>query len=916
MTMWNANYVPRIPDDETEVGIQTVSEKQQTPITLSDLPPPGAMLQRSLTERELQALKQLGPKSINLLNEISKDLLPVWGEARAMDYTNQEIEGFKQAIGEGDVGGTITHGIGIPLMSAGSLPWWLGGAGGVGLGYMYRKGIMEGYRNLTSRFRKPQYHLADAHGNRNLRNVDTGGTGPRAQDYLSEIEIARLGGGIERSAYIQWLRGLPENRMSGTERMINTNLDEFFSSVLPNADLMRDLTATYRSTVTGVKKVDDYKQMKKGIVEARKQSDQTLAQKNVPEKITEKLNFGETATPIRVGAQKNVSEFMGSRAYDVIAAENWKNMNTAQITSRLINLIKSGKINKEELFDAGILKLNDKMEPIGGSLVSMPKEFKNVQISKQDILKMIKDNPSARLKVNTYGGGHFFPDGRGAALGDEFYDLYASTDRMGNSVKMILEEQIFKTTNTAQRGQLIRLQEKIKQLESGLNDAANVSSSTPTAMRGWGDDLEILTTALPNLPDGAQQILRGYITNIQKLRPYVNPQKKRDFKGTTKHDRITTKGGYDYQEKVIYLDESIPLNTKKGRAVYTAHFPESNPTVHIRYKTRYNDKGQPIYAIEEIQSDTLQKYWGSEGTKEMRELMSSPYGKTLVESIIKRKMNEFNEAMSPLLNASKKRSLTDSEIKTLQKLEKDKSFLRKYFVKSELMDEAAINKMGQMIKKDIDKVDWFPYMRSYWELGMKAMVDDAIRTGKRGISIIPVHKNTHHTKDKGHYLYYGDHKGTKLKSFDQEALPPPGKTKSSSLAVYPKTLEKIAKQIKADHGITLNVKRTKMFNEPSSANRPYQIIDQEGEIIASFKTKANRDYILDKKNAGKEFPNREFSPKDITAGPKSNKEAFWAYTLEIPENAAKQLLKKKMRSYRVGGLVAIEPKREYFAPIF
>ena len=164
-------------------------------------------------------------------------------------------------------------------------------------------------------------------------------------------------------------------------------------------------------------------------------------------------------------------------------------------------------------------------------------------------------------------------------------------------------------------------------------------------------------------------------------------------------------------------------------------------------------------------------------------------------------------------------------------------------------------------------------------------------------------------------------KGSKHKAFDQAALPAPGKVKSKSLAEYPKTLEKIAKQIKADHGITLNVKRTKMFNEPSAANRPYQIVNNEGELIASFKTKANRDYILDKKNAGHsqrgtvDFQQR-FEAKDITAGPKSDKEAFWAYTLEIPENAAKQLLKKKMRSYRIGGLVAIQPKREYFAPIF
>ena len=451
MTMWDANYVPRIPEDETEVGIQTVSEKQQAPITLSDLPPPGAMLQRSLTDREIKALKNLGPQSINLLNEISKDLLPVWGEARAMDYTSQEIEGFKKAIGEGDVGGTITHGIGIPLMSAGSLPWWLGGTAGVGLGYMYRKGIMEGYRNLTSRFRRQPAHL-DNPGIHTAGDALPGHI--RSQNRLSDHEMRTLPGEQIRS-YIQWLRGLPENRLSGTERMINTNLEEFRNTIAVNPVLMRELNSSFDATNT-LSKVGNYRAQKKNLREAKEKSDQTLTQQNVPEKITEKLSFGETATPIRVGPQQNASEFMGSRAYDVIAAENWKNMNTAQITQRLVNLIKSGKINKEELFDAGILKLNDKMQPIGGSLVEMPKEFKNVQVTKQDVLKMIKDNPSSRLKIDTYGGGK-------QPLGDEFFDLYASTDRMGNSIKMILEEQIFKTSNIQQRGQLLKVQEKIKQ---------------------------------------------------------------------------------------------------------------------------------------------------------------------------------------------------------------------------------------------------------------------------------------------------------------------------------------------------------------------------------------------------------------------------------------------------------------------
>jgi hypothetical protein len=889
------DQLPKIPDDDEVVITET--EVKQKPVTLSDLPPPGAILQRSLTDREIQALKNLGPQSINLLNEISKDLLPVWGEARAMDYTNKEIEGFKQAIEEGDVGGTITHGIGIPVMSAGSLPWWLGGGAGVGLGYMYRKGIMEGYRNLTSRFRKQQ--------------LDNPGIQTGTQNRLSDFEMRTLPGEQIRP-YIQWLRGLPENRLSGTERMINTNLEEFRNTVVPNSFLMRELDASYGSTNT-MTKIGNYRAQKKALLEEQERSEKIFAQGNLPTKIGEKFNYGESKNPIRQGSQQNVSEFTGSRAYDVIAAENFKNMNPTQITNRIINLIKTGKVSREEIFDAGILKLDENFKPIGGALANLPKEFKNIGFNKQDILKMLKNAPASRLKINTYGGGV-------VPLGDDFYDLYASTDRMGNSLKMMLEEQIFKTTNTAQRGQLNKLQEKIKQLESGLTNKASASPSRQAEITGWGDDLEILTTALPTLPDGAQQILRGYISNIQKLKPYISAQKKRGFKGKTQHDSVTTKGGYDYQEKVIYLDEAIPFNSEKGKKVFSSHFKEPNPTVHIRYKTRYNDKGQPVYAIEEIQSDTLQKFW-DKGKKDMRAAMDSPYGKSLIEAIIKRKMTELNDAQAPLLNASKKRSLSDAEVKQLQKLDNDKSFLRKYFVRSELMDEAAIKKVSDIVRKDTNKnPDFFPYMKSYYELALKTMVDDAIRSGKAGVSIVPVAKNTHHTKDKGHYLYYGDNKGTKVKGMDQTALPPPGK-KKSALAVYPATLEKIAKQIKADHGITLNVKRTKMFNEPSTANRPYQILDQDGELIASFKTKANRDYILDKKNAGAgkrgtvDFE-KEFVAKDITAGPKSDKEAFWGYTLEIPPGAAKQLSKKKMRTYKTGGLVAIQPKREYFAPIF
>ena len=111
------NQIPQIPDDDTPVE---VIQKTREEVTLNDLPPPGALLQRQLTDREILALKSFGSDTLNFLNEVSKDLLPGIGEARAVEYTNQEIDALKKAVEERDVPGTVVHGIGVPLMSAGT----------------------------------------------------------------------------------------------------------------------------------------------------------------------------------------------------------------------------------------------------------------------------------------------------------------------------------------------------------------------------------------------------------------------------------------------------------------------------------------------------------------------------------------------------------------------------------------------------------------------------------------------------------------------------------------------------------------------------------------------------------------------------------------------------------------------------
>ena len=227
--------------------------------------------------------------------------------------------------------------------------------------------------------------------------------------------------------------------------------------------------------------------------------------------------------------------------------------------------------NKEELFDAGILKLDENFKPVGGALSDMPKQFKDVGVTKQDILKMIKEAPSQRLKISNYGTGT-------TQVGDEFYDLYASTDRMGNNLLAILEKKIFQETDTTKRAAMITVRNTIRNLEGGATRVAN----TGQGKAGWGSlEMGNLTGNLANMPMEVHQILRGYISNIQKLRPYVDNSIKRSqasgFKNKTKHDKDTYRGGDNYQEKTIYLDESIPLNKEKGKAVFSGHFPDPNP---------------------------------------------------------------------------------------------------------------------------------------------------------------------------------------------------------------------------------------------------------------------------------------------------------------------------------------------------
>jgi len=120
------------------------------PVSWNDLPPPGAVFQRELTEREVQALKNLGTGGLKTLSNLAKDILPGWGEVRSKGYADEEIAVMKKAIEEKDFPTAIASGATGAVATAGAMPWWTGVGIPIGLGgRLALKGI-RGTKQLTN----------------------------------------------------------------------------------------------------------------------------------------------------------------------------------------------------------------------------------------------------------------------------------------------------------------------------------------------------------------------------------------------------------------------------------------------------------------------------------------------------------------------------------------------------------------------------------------------------------------------------------------------------------------------------------------------------------------------------------------------------------------------------------------------
>ena len=203
--------------------------------------------------------------------------------------------------------GTIVHGIGVPLMSAGTLPYWLGGGviGGAAA-FLMRDVIGKGYRRFTSRFRKP---LPDPMSNNAF--MSNAQAFARTEDNI-----------LIRQAYSQWLRGLPENRIANTQTAIANNLLEFNTTVRNNPERISQLIRADMDDLSFTAgKIDqdiNIKLQKELLNKEKQKGELVIRQKDLPAKVKEKLNYADVGTPHRTGLATTESECQGSRACDVL----------------------------------------------------------------------------------------------------------------------------------------------------------------------------------------------------------------------------------------------------------------------------------------------------------------------------------------------------------------------------------------------------------------------------------------------------------------------------------------------------------------------------------------------------------------------------------------------------------------------
>lgn len=820
----------------------------------------------NLDEAKLQEAKK---KFQDTTYTLLRDTAPVTGELQSYKYAMQDAEKLAKAARGEEGYDDMT-----PLEALGYV-----GLTGLGVAGMlpfvgpYAKKAAQGIRALMPKRgveREIRNQFTNAPINAQLREAIR--NDPRYQIFVD---------------------GLPEYRQDLNRP---ENLNEFRNVYLNNPERMAELNALY-STRGSVKQTPLMTERSMKVIEddfnAKKiKNSRALTVQAEP------LSFGKSKRQLKVD---NITEFMGSAAWDYVKKGGNEFAKPAQWMGFMKGSLNKG-IKAEELEDAGLLVFNKKGEAVGGDLFELSKKYPNMKISKAEVLSVLETNPAYKTKVKNYS----YPLNEA-----EILNVNKTFRLFNDDVQRMLSDKILETP-VNQRQPLKNLITSLSADEKNLTAIGQKFSSSKVQLEQVVDTKQRLIDLLPSLKDNEKLIVRNLISDYDKYEALAT-------KGLTttnmpKHKSVFNEGGYDYREKVVYLDESIPGN-ESAKKIYSSHFNDPNPIAHIRYNTRGVDNYGDTYYIGEIQSDTGQsiskKLARYEGDKPL--VRNNPFKNKIINSTLKREINEKITEINKLTDIANERPLSPPEFNKLNALQKEKKILEGNF-QVRPSQVTGSEYYGQSFARKDGTYDFYPMMKeSTWsKLALKSLIKDARKNNVRYIAIGAA--DDYNFKQVGqkqkleqYYGLSGDQlvgefrkvpgKDRLLKNIDGKAV---GKYrdyktgKLQSTAVVPKAMQDIAKEI----GAKVVVKKVMK----SDINKPFKVTDSDGKVVGAFTSKAERDSFM------KMDKNDFYEPLDITDinDPRN-------YNTNVVLDLAGSST-GRMKAYKLGGLV--EVKRQYFAPLF
>jgi len=647
----------------------------------------------------------------------------------------------------------------------------------------------------------------------------------------------------------------------------------------------------------------------------------------------EPLTFGKG---LKANADGTTREYLGSTAFDEVSKLS-NEMATAQEWIGILKGLKNKGVKSEELSDSGLLVFGKGNEVVGGDLFSLIKENPNIKVTKGEILAGLESNPAYRLKIKDYN----YPINT-----EEVLNIYPTFSKLSKDLDSAILRRTTEIEDVARRSNLTAVSSALKNDRAIINDLASRLSTNQNNLNSLKQTKNRLNGILNQFKDNDKILIRSLVDEYDKAISIAErgvgatdaPRHKGTFPG----------GGFDYREKVLFLDEPIPGNSNPKK-VWSVHFNEPNATTFVRYDTRGVDNYGDTYFMVELQSDPHQTITkeASKLSKKFRKgetnisptdfLRRNPYSKNIKLRMQKRKIQDILDKKQVIEKIAYERPLSPPELNELNELNKQLK-----------IEEAATGRaatrqggVGQpndysggnraMFDYENKAYDYFPLgNEATWvKANIKSLISDARKNNKRYVALAPADffQLTINNKAKIEQFYglgnrelTGDFLNTrpnkknftnsdgsgmgKYRKWKKQAdpdEPDPDKWVAApseelgGMAVVPKAMQDVAKEL----GATFTTK--KVYH--SDPQKPYKIFNTDKNVPEyAFKKKYEMEEFYDNLDYRSNLEKVEMDGDD----PRNFVESI---VIDLQGSS-----KGKMKGYKLGGLVEVD--RSNLAPLF